>query len=120
MAACAASVAQAIARTGSCVLTFALPNHAAADAAAASIRERLTTLLPRIARPTTLLVMGGETLLSVCRALGATHLEVDGELSPGVPHSRFCAGLWHGVDVVSKSDAFGPPDWLDQRLAADD
>jgi len=116
----AASVAQAIARTGCCVLTFALPSDAAADAAAASIRERLTTLLRRIAHPSTLLVMGGETLLSVCRALGATHLEVDGELSPGVPYSRLCAGLWPGVDVVSKSGAFGPPDWLDRLLAAAD
>lgn len=117
---CNARVAQAIAQTGSCVLTFALPSDASADAAAASIRERLTTLLRRMARPSTLLVMGGETLLSVCRALGATHLEVDGELSPGVPHSRLCAGLWPGVDVVSKSGAFGSPDWLDRLLTADD
>lgn len=118
LSACAARVAQAFSSVGHCVLTFALPMGMPPNDAARSIRSRLAALLPQITRPSALVVTGGETLLSVCLGLGATHLEVDGELSPGVPHSRLCAGRWHGIDVVSKSGAFGAAYWLSDLLAA--
>jgi len=118
LAASAARVAQALSSVGHCVLTFALPIGTLPDDAARSIRSRLAALLPQVTRPSTLVVTGGETLLSACQGLGATHLQVDGELSPGVPHSRLCAGRWHGIDVVSKSGAFGAAHWLSDLLAA--
>lgn len=118
LAVSAARIAQALSRVGHCVLTFALPIGTPPDEAARSIRSRLAALLPQITRPSTLVVTGGETLLSVCQGLGATHLQVDGEFSPGVPHSTLCAGRWHGIDAVSKSGAFGAADWLSDLLAA--
>jgi uncharacterized protein YgbK (DUF1537 family) len=63
-------------------------------------------------------VAGGETLLSVCHAVGASHLEVSAEVSPGVPRSRLRGGLWNDVQVTSKSGGFGPRAWLAQTLAS--
>jgi uncharacterized protein YgbK (DUF1537 family) len=57
-------------------------------------------------------VSGGETLHSLCDAVGATGLLVQGRLVPGVPCSVMVGGKWDGVAVVSKSGAFGPPDLL--------
>ena len=50
---------------------------------------------------------GGETLRAVCRRLGARSLEAVGIVAPGVPRSVLRGGAWDGVEVVSKSGAFG-------------
>jgi uncharacterized protein YgbK (DUF1537 family) len=63
-----------------------------------------------------LLVTGGETLHGVCTALGATHLEVQGRIVPGLPRSILRGGRWDGVTVVSKSGAFGTPALLRDLL----
>lgn len=97
---------------GRCLMTFELPRHMAAADAATSIGQTLRDLLPLIPRPSALVVAGGETLLSVCRAVGATYLEVGAEFSPGIPCSRLRAGIWDGLPVVSKSGAFGSPQLL--------
>ena len=57
-------------------------------------------------------VSGGETLRDLCVALGVTHLEVDGELEPGVPTSVMRGGSWDGQRLVSKSGAFGDSNFL--------
>jgi uncharacterized protein YgbK (DUF1537 family) len=44
--------------------------------------------------------------------VSASHLDVDAEASPGVPHSRIRGGPWDGVEVLSKSGGFGMPSWL--------
>lgn len=62
--------------------------------------------------PGTLIVAGGETLRSLCQALGATSLEVHGRIIPGIPRSVMVGGRWNGVTIISKSGAFGPPDLL--------
>jgi uncharacterized protein YgbK (DUF1537 family) len=80
--------------------------------ARARIREAFASLLRRVRRPGTLFVTGGETLRDVCDALGATHLEVDGELQPGVPASLLRGGDWDGQRLVSKSGAFGDTGFL--------
>jgi D-threonate/D-erythronate kinase len=71
------------------------------------IGETFSLLLRRVQQPGTLFVTGGETLRDVCDALGVTHLEVDGELEPGVPTSLMHGGSWDGQRLVSKSGAFG-------------
>jgi len=63
--------------------------------------------VPGIRPPRSLLVTGGETALSVCLSVGADHLQVEGELAPGIPVSRIVGGTWDGVQMVSKSGAFG-------------
>jgi D-threonate/D-erythronate kinase len=60
--------------------------------------------------PATLLIAGGETLKALCTAVGASALQVSGRLEPGVPRSVIKGGPWTGIDVISKSGAFGPPD----------
>ncbi len=114
----AARIALAFEATGTCLLSFEVPAGSTAADAATSIDQRLRQLLPVAPRPATLLVTGGATLLSVCGALGAQHLEVDAEFSPGIPRSRLCGGVWNGLAVISKSGAFGHPAMFDELLAA--
>ena len=71
-------------------------------------------LTQSLARPGTLIAAGGETLRRLCIALGATTIEVQGQIEPGLPRSVMRGGLWDGVDVISKSGAFGGPNlWRD-------
>lgn len=105
-------VAQCLARDGRCLVTFAIPPGTPAADASRSIRARLGLLLGGLARPATLFVSGGETLLSVCHAVRATHLAVTGEYGPGVARARLGDGAWPDLDVISKSGAFGSSSWL--------
>jgi D-threonate/D-erythronate kinase len=67
--------------------------------------------------PGTLLIAGGETLKALCVAVGGGALLVSGRLEPGVPRSVIQGGSWAGVDVISKSGAFGPPDLWSKLLS---
>jgi len=60
--------------------------------------------------PKTLLIAGGETLKAQMLAVAARALRVVGRLEPGLPKSVIQGGRWAGVDVISKSGAFGPPE----------
>lgn len=114
----ATRIAVALERTGTCLLTFGLdPGISNADAAA-SIGERLRDLMPGVERPSALLVAGGETLASLCDALGVDHLEVDAQIAPGVAHSHLRGGPWDGLAVVSKSGAFGHADLVSELLGS--
>jgi D-threonate/D-erythronate kinase len=77
-------------------------------------------LLSQLDRPGTLFVTGGETLRGLCNALGASGLEVDGEIEPGMPTSRLRGGIWDGQRIVSKSGAFGDVTCLARLLASAD
>ena len=66
--------------------------------------------------PRTLLVAGGETLKAQMIAIEARALQVVGRLEPGLPKSVIQGGPWSGVDVISKSGAFGPPDLWSKLL----
>lgn len=105
---------------GSCLITFTLPDGVDRVAAAVAIREKLARVLPAIARPRSLLVSGGETLQSVCMAVLASHLDVDGELMPGAPHAVLRGGQWDGVQVISKSGGFGSVGWFAEQLTEAD
>jgi uncharacterized protein YgbK (DUF1537 family) len=80
-----------------------------ADAAQHFARE-IMSLGQSIDPPGTLLIAGGETLKAHSIAVGARALQVFGRLEPGLPRSVIQGGSWAGVDVISKSGAFGPPD----------
>jgi uncharacterized protein YgbK (DUF1537 family) len=74
---------------------------------AAAVLERLGFEL--------LVVIGGDTLRAVARALGWRGLRPLGELLPGVPVSWTAGG--HGPRlVVSKAGGYGPPDMLVRML----
>jgi uncharacterized protein YgbK (DUF1537 family) len=59
-----------------------------------------------------LVLTGGETALAVCRALGATAIDILGELEVGIPWGRLCGGVAPGTYVVTKAGGFGRPDSL--------
>jgi D-threonate/D-erythronate kinase len=101
---------------GKSAISVALPAGTPRDVACRIITARFVAMLDTIPRPGTLFVTGGETLRSLCDALGATHLEVDGEIEPGVPTSVLRGGAWDGQRLVSKSGAFGDAGFLRRLL----
>jgi uncharacterized protein YgbK (DUF1537 family) len=60
------------------------------------------------------IVAGGETLKQLCGALATRSLLAIAQVAPGLPRSLMQGGVWDGVEIVSKSGAFGPPTlWRD-------
>jgi D-threonate/D-erythronate kinase len=86
------------------------PGGASRVDAAQHFARQIMHLVRSINPPGTLLIAGGETLKAVSVAVRARALRVFGRLEPGVPKSVIQSGSWAGVDVISKSGAFGPPD----------
>ncbi len=112
-----ATINKALLSKKSCLVVFNFPNRVNEKTAAASIRDKLHFILPAISRPNTLLVVGGETLRSVCMAVTASRLDVDAEYTRGVPHAVIRGGRWEGVEVMSKSGGFGSVFWLAEQLS---
>ncbi|MHB9092750.1 MAG: nucleotide-binding domain containing protein, partial [Chloroflexota bacterium] len=54
-----------------------------------------------------IVMTGGDTAVSVCAALGAGTLEIEGEVEPGVPYGRLLEGALAGQLVVTKAGGFG-------------
>ncbi len=113
----AARIARDIAKAP-CIATVDLPPGRAASDAAAVVAQRLAAVLPRLGPPTRLVVIGGETLLAVCGAIGAEALYLEGEWREGVPCSRVSGGMWDGVPLISRSGAFGRRDFLNELFGA--
>jgi D-threonate/D-erythronate kinase len=103
----AGRIAVTLATIGIALASFQLPTNAPRPAAAVHIAQQMDQLTSLLDPPGTVIVAGGETLRSLCQSLGATSLEVQGRIVPGVPRSVICDGRWNGVTVVSKSGAFG-------------
>jgi uncharacterized protein YgbK (DUF1537 family) len=96
------------------LVKFALADGLSRVEAAQRIARELTTLIATLDPPGTLIVAGGETLKAVCVGLGAHALQVTGRIVPGLPRSVLQGGRWAGVDIISKSGAFGPSElWRD-------
>jgi uncharacterized protein YgbK (DUF1537 family) len=95
-----------------CIIFVDMPPGLSPSAAAMIIADRLTTILPQLRPPDSLVVIGGETLAVVAKAVGADAIIPEGEWQPGVPCSRFFGGRWNGVRLISRSGAFGGPDFL--------
>jgi len=115
----AALVAARLRDTGVCLVSFDLPTGMARFAASEFIAREIAQLTGRIPAPRGVLVSGGETLRSLCLALGAGHLDVVGQVVPGVPVSVMCGGRWDRVRVTSKSGAFGQDMLLRGLLSLD-
>jgi uncharacterized protein YgbK (DUF1537 family) len=102
-----ARVAAGLAARGAALASLALPEGLARAEAARRIAQGFAHLLRDLPRPGTLLVAGGETLAAICAALGATALEAQGLVGPGVPRAVLRGGRWDSLNLVSKSGAFG-------------
>lgn len=63
-----------------------------------------------------IVMTGGDTAVSVCAALGAFTLEIEGEVEPGVPYGRLLEGQLVGERVVTKAGGFGTPDAIGNAM----
>ncbi len=108
------SVGETLGAGGSSAILFALPplDPPAAEAIFDSVFADLARLEP----PDVLIVVGGDTLFRLCRAVRVESLATIGEWSPGVPVSRIVGGQWDGTRLISKSGAFGDEDILVRLL----
>ncbi|MGX9963498.1 four-carbon acid sugar kinase family protein [Roseomonas sp. F4] len=116
--AAAANVARQLTKTGCVLVRPELPEGLDRAEAARRIAALAADLLRRLPQPGTLLAAGGETLRAICDSLGTQALEATGLVSAGVPRSIMRGGAWDGVEVISKSGAFGG-DTLWRDLLAD-
>lgn len=115
----AAEVSDRLTRDGVALVRVILPEGAQRSAAAETISREFGRLVRAIPPPATLLVAGGETLRGICASQEADHLELVGQIEPGVPCSILRGGRLDGVRVVSKSGAFGDRHLLRRLLALD-
>jgi uncharacterized protein YgbK (DUF1537 family) len=100
--------------TGTALVSLNLPTGLARDEAAERIRKAFGKLSDGLPMPGTLIVAGGETLRGLCRSLETISLQVNGQIMPGIPRSVMHGGRWSGIDIISKSGAFGEPTlWRD-------
>lgn len=109
-------LAERLADDGAVLATFDLPRLERAEAARLIARE-MDRLVADLPAPGTLVCGGGETLRALCDGLGTDGLDVVGRIVPGVPRAVMVGGRWAGADVVSKSGAFGDPDFLARLVA---
>ncbi len=78
-----------------------------------SILDFLSNLGRRVveaARPAAVVLTGGETAYSVCRALGIGALELHARISPLVVASKVVGGRFHDMLVVTKGGSVGSDD----------
>lgn len=99
-------------------LELSPPGPLTPAAAAALLQAQLATLVARALRPAAVLVIGGDTLLGLCRATGAASLCTRPARRPGWGCARLLGGVWDGVECHSRSGAFGDADDLVEMLAA--
>ncbi|SDI63769.1 four-carbon acid sugar kinase family protein [Propionivibrio dicarboxylicus] len=75
--------------------------------------ERIAAGLPA---PKQLMIVGGDTLLAICRATGAEALLAGASIQNGWGRATLVGGRWHGTHCHSRSGAFGKPDDLIQMM----
>lgn len=100
----------------SVIFWFAPKDELVPAKAEAAMRAFLERLASRYRPPGALLVTGGETLARLCQAVGATSLLTGAEAAPGIATARFADGRWGGLSLISKSGAFGAPDFFSDLL----
>ncbi len=103
-----AGIIALLAQSGAAFVTTALPAGTPRPAARATIAARFASLVADVPQPARS-VSGGETLRALLPALGATGLDVLGELQPGIAPVAPHRGALARHTVISKSGAFGEP-----------
>lgn len=82
------------------------------EQAAQQLARHTAQLVAGLPKPGQLVVVGGDTLLSLCRTTGATALLARTSIQSGWGCARLVGGKWDGVPCYSRSGAFGGPDDL--------
>lgn len=89
------------------------------EQAAALLRAQTQALAAHAPRPRTLVVVGGDTLLALCQALGASGLVSAVALArPGWGCAQMRGGRWDGLVCHTRSGAFGGPQDLLEVLGS--
>ena len=89
------------------------------EEACALLHAQVQAIAAHAPRPQTLVVVGGDTLLALCHALGATGLQSEVALErPGWGCARMLGGRWDGLVCHTRSGAFGGPQDLLDVLAS--
>lgn len=86
--------------------------------AAARLERRLAAIAAGAPRPGVLVVVGGDTLLGLCRATGAQGLRASAATRAGWGQARWLGGRWDGLACHSRSGAFGDDADLVDAVAA--
>jgi D-threonate/D-erythronate kinase len=105
---------------GVAFVKFEVPPAVSRDKVAERFSSEIALLSRTIERPGSLIVAGGETLKAQAVAVEARALRVLGRLEPGIPKSVIEGGDWSGLEVISKSGAFGTADVLRRLLRQND
>ena len=101
------------------LLDLCAPQPLSPEQAARLLARQAATIAQYAARPHTLVVVGGDTLLALCQALGAQGLQSATPLArSGWGCARMLGGRWDGVLCHSRSGAFGPEDDLLEVIGA--
>ncbi len=88
------------------------------DEAGRRLDAHADALVRRMPRPAALVVVGGDTLLALCRASGAQAMRsMAAPSQPGWGQARLSGGAWDGVPCLTRSGAFGGDDDLVEVLA---
>ncbi len=112
-------IGKRLTRDGVALVRLAIPEATSRHHAAETIAREFGRIVRAIDPPSTLLVAGGETLRAISVAVEADHLELVGQIEPGVPRSIMRGGRFDGVQIVSKSGAFGDRNLLQRLLLSD-
>jgi uncharacterized protein YgbK (DUF1537 family) len=59
-----------------------------------------------------LIIVGGDTAMKVYRTIGASGIEIRGEVQPGIPWGQWIGGLLADYPVITKAGGFGQFDTL--------
>ena len=84
----------------------------APEQAMSRLQMNTEMLVGNLPKPGQLIVVGGDTLLGLCRASGAQALLAHPSIRPGWGCARLMGGVWDGVPCYSRSGAFGAADDL--------
>ena len=80
--------------------------------AAQMLHEQMAQLIASAPKPAQLIVVGGDTLLALCRAAKVEALLAQASIRNGWGCARLMGGAWDGVSCYSRSGAFGGRDDL--------
>jgi uncharacterized protein YgbK (DUF1537 family) len=88
------------------------PEPLSVTAAAQALHRRLQAWVDGRPAPATLAVVGGDTLLALCRCTGASALQAGPSPRPGWGQAHLLDGRWTGTLILTRSGAFGDTDDL--------
>jgi len=91
---------------------FMAPEPLPAAAAEQALHTQLKTWVEARPAPGVLAVVGGDTLLALCRCTGATALQAGPSPRPGWGQAHLLNGRWQGTHCLTRSGAFGAADDL--------